>query len=322
MPGIGPQASDVVLQTDVRDLKPGPWLAPAKINLMLHVTGRLEDGYHALQSLVGFASFGDLLYLSQNPRRQKGFLLEIQGPFAKNLDSSSENLIIKAAHWLKEFLSIDQGAHIRLQKNLPLSAGIGGGSSDAATTIAALLKLWAVESPPFSTLIQKSGILGADVPVCLAHQLNDGSLFWVEGTGKDFPPQRIKKVTENLSVLLINSGMPVETPTIFKGLKDSNQPFSKKISPFGESSSSEDLLAFCQDTRNDLTEAAIAQLPQIKELLETIKAQEGCIFSRLSGSGGTCYGVFISEEACQKAEEALAPSYAWVQRGTIRGHQG
>ena len=133
--------------------------APAKINLYLHVTDRRDDGYHELDSLVAFAGIHDSLDFSPADE----LTLTIDGPFGKDLPVNDDNLILKAAHGLAKMAGVTEGASIRLMKRLPLSSGIGGGSSDAAATLKGLIKLWGIR-PSEDDLRTLALSLGADVP--------------------------------------------------------------------------------------------------------------------------------------------------------------
>ncbi len=113
-------------------------LAPAKLNLYLHVTGKREDGYHTLDSLVAFADIGDLITVEAHT----GLTLSLTGPYATDVPSGPDNLVLKAARLLADRTGVDANAHITLEKNLPVASGIGGGSADAAATLRALVKLW------------------------------------------------------------------------------------------------------------------------------------------------------------------------------------
>ena len=153
-------------------------VAPAKINLFLNVVGRSSNGYHLLNSMVAFASIHDRLTVINNPT----FLLELRGPFAKALESDSkQNLVETAAISLAEILGIKPNVRIILEKNLPLAAGIGGGSSDAAAIIKALIQLWDVKLDS-RTLKSLALSIGADVPMCLF-----GKTCFVSGIGDSRP---------------------------------------------------------------------------------------------------------------------------------------
>nr|MBC8158527.1 4-(cytidine 5'-diphospho)-2-C-methyl-D-erythritol kinase [Alphaproteobacteria bacterium] len=181
--------------------------APAKINLYLHVTGRRDDGYHLLDSLIVFADVGDRIAVSP----ADDFSLDIDGPFSAGLSNGPENLVVRAARTLAELAEVRDGARIRLTKTLPVASGIGGGSADAAATIRALMRLWEIE-PHANALTEMALSLGADVPVCLA-----GQPSFMGGIGEDIdaapslPP---------VWLVLVNPGVGVSTPSVFAARKE------------------------------------------------------------------------------------------------------
>ena len=177
-------------------------LAPAKVNLMLHVVGRLPDGYHHLQSLIAFASIGDQITLEKADKS----CLTVDGPFAEHVPLGPENSIVLAAQWLgKKYPDIGQ-VHIHLTKNLPVSAGIGGGTSDAAATIAALFDYQKIplSSVEEDNLILTCGVLGADVPVSLAHQFGRGPLLWIDSSGRESLPLSVDQ--KLLGIMVMGNG--------------------------------------------------------------------------------------------------------------------
>ena len=273
-------------------------LAPAKINLTLHVVGRLADGYHHLQSLVTFASIGDQITIEKADNSS----LTVDGPFAENVPLGPENSVILAAQWLgKIYPNIGQ-IHIHLTKNLPVSSGIGGGTSDAAATIAALLEYHQVSLSlaEEDKLILDSGALGADVPLCLAHQFGRGALLWVDGSGRDSLPLPVNQKLPGV-LLLVNPGTPMSTPAIFKEIQPpytAFQDFEKVI----ENDFHGDILDYLKAQTNDLMPAAITKEPMIGSLPEAFQGAPGCLFARMSGSGATCFGLFKNEVSAQKAQ--------------------
>jgi 4-diphosphocytidyl-2-C-methyl-D-erythritol kinase len=158
-------------------------IAPAKINLMLHVVGRLPDNFHHLQSIVTFTHSGDDIVIEKAPE----FAITVTGTFAARIPPQQDNIIVKAIQWVNQRYNWNEFYHCHLTKNLPVASGMGGGSSDAAATIAAILHLHKVSLslPEINALVLDSGMLGADVPLCLAHQLDQGSLLWIDSSGRD-----------------------------------------------------------------------------------------------------------------------------------------
>lgn len=271
-------------------------LAPAKINLMLHVVGRLPDGYHHLQSLVVFASVGDQITIEKADNSS----LTVEGPFADDVPLGPENSIVQAAQWLgKKYPGMGQ-IHIHLTKNLPSSSGIGGGTSDAAATIAALLEYQQVSLSLTEEdgLILASGVLGADVPLCLAHQLGRGPLLWIDSSGRESLPLPVDQKLPGVLVLA-NPGIPISTPAIFAGIHPpyrAPQDLGKAIESAG------DMIDYLKSQTNDLMPAAIVQEPLIGELVESLQVAPGCLLARMSGSGATCFGIFKNEVSARKAQ--------------------
>lgn len=271
-------------------------LAPAKINLALHVTGQRPDGYHLLDSLVTFADKGDRLTFE--PAAVDAFA--ITGRFAGSLPTDAVpgtgNLVLRARDLLREHLgSRGQPApavRITLEKNLPVASGIGGGSADAAATLRGLARLWQAEAAG-SDLSALALRLGADVPMCLVSRP-----LVARGIGEelelvaDFP---------RLHLLLVNPLVGVSTPAIFKALKNKTNPLLELP---GEGANRDDWLAALVNARNDLQPPAEAVEGRITEVLGLIAAT-GPVFARMSGSGATCFGVYPDAEACRAARSRL-----------------
>lgn len=264
-------------------------LARAKVNLYLHVTGRRADGYHLLDSLIVFADTGDEIALAPADRLS----LAIDGPFAAELEAGPDNLVLRAAGALQELTGARAGASIRLTKNLPIASGIGGGSADAAATLAGLCGLWDV-APGRAALLRLAAQLGADVPVCL-----DGVPSFVGGIGEDLAPARGLPPSW---LLLANPRVATPTPAVFKARQGS---FSK---PARWSEPPRDFAEFAARLRscgNDLTEPAIRVTPAIRDVLVALAGLPGCVLARLSGSGATCFGLFADEASARAAEAEL-----------------
>ena len=270
------------------------YVARAKINLALHVTGQRADGYHLLDSLVCFTEFGDQLSFSKAEQTNEIATLEISGPFATGLSNGKDNLIIKAANALSNaFYKIGvfcPPVHIHLEKNLPLASGIGGGSADAAATLVMLKGFWGKDTSVDLNKIAQS--LGADVAMCLNAQPKR-----VRGVGEklsDFP------LNISLRILLVNPGMGLSTPDVFGALENKTNP--PMALPHGvdkfDITSVVDMLT---PLRNDLEKPARKLVPQIGDVLDNIANQQGCKLARMSGSGATCFGIFDSEENCELA---------------------
>jgi 4-diphosphocytidyl-2-C-methyl-D-erythritol kinase len=275
--------------------------APAKINLALHVTGRRSDGYHLLEMLVAFAEIGD--ELQATPARKDS--LAITGPFAIALGTGESNLVIRA---LAAFRSrwpdaLPDGIALRLAKNLPVAAGLGGGSADAA----AALRLFAAMADadiPFAGLLDLARGLGADVPMCLYSRPAE-----VRGIGEIVLPLAHFPACH---VVLVNQLVPVVTAEIFRKLERRDNPGLPNLGdPLNRPAQ---LGLWLAETRNDLEPPAIALVPVIGDLIARLRGASGCILSRMSGSGATVFGLFGSTTQAHQAAHDLRetwPAY-WV----------
>jgi 4-diphosphocytidyl-2-C-methyl-D-erythritol kinase len=260
--------------------------APAKINLALHVCGRRADGYHLLDSLVVFTGIGDRVVVRKNDELK----LVIEGPFRKALTNEPDNLVLRAARLLKGFAKFNGGAHIRLEKKLPVASGIGGGSADAAATLRACAKLWGIDSTqiPSAELASK---LGADTPVCVFRK-----------------PAFMSGIGENVSsapalppcwLVLVNPGQPLATKDVFAAMEEFSPPLQRKA--FNNLSDVASLVRALKKHKNDLTNAAAGLAPSITSAISGLESSPRCLLARLSGSGPTCYGVFADEQAAHDA---------------------
>ena len=275
-------------------------LAPAKINLFLHVGPRRSDGYHALQSLVCFAEAGDVLRFSPSD----GVSLTIEGPFAAGLAGEGDNLVLKAARALAAQTKTGQGAAITLTKNLPVASGIGGGSADAAAALRGLAKLWDVEISQ-SDLQAIALSLGSDVPVCVASRP-----AMMEGRGERVTPV---PALPPLPMVLVNPGVAVPTGEVFRRLGRTAEDVLPPLPAYPANADAATLLAYLSKTRNDMEPAARDIAPVIGEVLEGLRAS-GAGLARMCGSGASCYALFDSDAAAQSAARAIASAHSgwWV----------
>lgn len=261
-------------------------LAPAKLNLALHVTGRRDDGYHLIDSMVAFADFGDLITVS----RAENDEFVVTGHYAPMVPINEGNLVMAARDLLR-------GQHtgreaepvsILLEKRLPVASGVGGGSSDAAAAFKALSELWEME-PDLDELARRVLPLGADIPMCMAAApLIAGGIGDVIASLDTFPA---------VDAVLVNPGLPVSTLEVFRMLeKRDNAPLPRPpaIPDFGV------LTGYLADTRNDLQSTAIALCPMISDVIDSLQAN-GATFARMSGSGATCFGLFDSPAVAEAA---------------------
>jgi 4-diphosphocytidyl-2-C-methyl-D-erythritol kinase len=281
--------------------------APAKINLTLEVHGRRVDGYHELTSLVAFASAGDRLALVAD--KPPG--LRVTGPFASAAGNGDANLVLKAASALAARVDGLVLGRFLLQKRLPVAAGIGGGSSDAAAALRLLARLNRLDQAD-PRLVAAARVCGADVPVCL-----------------DPKPRVMAGIGELLSspialtplpVVLVNPGVPVVTREVFGALA---APPLDRPGPgltIDVPTSAGELLEFLRSRPNDLEGIAVRLAPVVATALESLRGAPGCEFARMSGSGGTCFGVFRSGRSALAAARALrAARPGWWVRPTMLG---
>ena len=285
--------------------------ALAKVNLALHVTGRRENGYHNLESLVVFADLGDELVA--RPGAVDG--LRLSGPFARALTPGQTNLVTKAvqafrAEWPG---AVPHGVEIALAKNLPVSAGIGGGSADAAATLR-LMAGFSEQSIALEAMMPVAASLGADVPVCLFSRP-----CLVRGIGEVVEPVDI---VPPCHLVLVNPLVPVSTADVFRRLTRRDNPGLPEIPrPFSHAAT---LGLWMAETRNDLQEAAIATVPIIGELIAALAQTTGCVAARMSGSGATVFGLFGSASLAHLAAQAVRERFpdAWVAAAPIALPEG
>ena len=273
--------------------------APAKINLYLHVTGKRDDGFHLIESLVAFADCGDNISVTPSDKLK----LTIKGPFSGDLEASHDNLVIKAAILLANFAGIKAKADIILTKELPVASGIGGGSADAAATLHALTKLWNISiSSNDLHLIGKN--LGSDVPVCLK-----SATSIITGVGENIIP--MTKFPE-LWAILVNPKISVSTAEVFANY---HNEFSTPQTYTANPQNPQEVANFLSGYRNDLTSAALQVAPIIGDVLRAVETTENQLLTRISGSGATCFALFKTKSAAITAMEFLRTKYPmwWVK---------
>ena len=256
--------------------------APAKLNLALHVRGRLPDGRHAIETLFAFCTDGDLLHAEG----AEDFFLQVIGPMAEDLDRHHDNLVMRAAWALRERRPpmLDGCASLILNKRLPVASGIGGGSADAAAALRLLTRLWKMDPAHASEI---APTLGADVPACLLSMTARGS-----GAGTDL--ELVDAGISGAPVLLVNPRISLSTAAVFAGWNGVD------LGPLGD----------WREGRNDLEAPARALVPAIGDIIAWLAAQPGANFVRMSGSGATCFALFDSEDD-RDAAAAVCPSTWW-----------
>lgn len=291
--------------------------APAKLNLYLHVLGRRSDGYHLLDSLIVFAGLFDELAFQPASRLD----LAVRGPFANALADTppQDNLVLRAGRNLAQFAKAQgaspPGAAITLTKNLPVAAGIGGGSADAAAALLGLARLWGLACKS-GDLAQLGLDLGADVPVCL-----EGKPAFVRGIGEKVTPAGGMGCA---GLLLVNPGLPLSTAAVFgaHGARAVASPEvvpPEAVPPEVVPRDAQALARFLTARRNDLTETAIGLLPAIGDVLGEIANSKHCLLARMSGSGPTCFGLYRDLATAQAAANVIGGGHPawWVAAGTL-----
>jgi 4-diphosphocytidyl-2-C-methyl-D-erythritol kinase len=268
----------------------GRWteIAPAKLNLALHVRGKLPDGRHALETLFAFCTDGDRL--SGDP--SDTLTLTVGGAFAAMLDDGPHNLVLRAATALRERAGVAGGANLHLVKNLPVASGIGGGSADGAAALRLLTSMWSLDPAHAQTV---APWLGSDVPACLLSMTARG-----EGGGEDLRLVQDAGIS-GTPVLLVNPRVPLSTGEVFARWDGIDR------GPLRE----------WQGGRNDLEMPACGLVPIIGDVLEWLKGQDGVRVVRMSGSGPTCFAMFTSDEARDHAA-AACPSEWWHLATSLR----
>jgi len=255
--------------------------APAKLNLALHVRGKLPDGRHELETVFAFCTDGDEVQAETADELS----LAITGPFADSLVANEDNLVLKAAAALRQAAGVRVGAALVLKKNLPVASGIGGGSADAAAALRLLTRLWAID-PGHAAAVAPT--LGSDVPACLLSMSSRGG-----GAGDELELIDDSSIS-GAPVLLVNPLTPVSTGDVFARWDGLDR------GPLGD----------WRDGRNDLEAPAISLVPEIASVLDWLRGRDGATFVRMSGSGATCFALF-EDEAARDAASAVVPQGWW-----------
>jgi 4-diphosphocytidyl-2-C-methyl-D-erythritol kinase len=274
-----------------------PGFAPAKVNLYLRITGRRADGFHLLDSLAVFAGAGDRISAGASDRLG----LTLAGPEAAALGAEPDNLVLRAARALAAAAGRPARAALRLEKNLPVASGIGGGSADAAAALRVLDALWDARLGP-EGLARLAAGLGADVPVCVARRPAR-----MRGVGEVLSPV---PALPALGLLLANPRLALATPAVFRARAPGFAAEATMPARFADAAALADWL---RPLGNDLQDAAIGLCPPVAEVLAAIAARPGCLLARMSGSGATCFGLFPDPAGAAAAAAALPP--AWWRWG-------
>jgi 4-diphosphocytidyl-2-C-methyl-D-erythritol kinase len=268
--------------------EPAREIAPAKLNLALHVRGKLPDGRHAIETTFAFCIDGDRLTAGEADE----ISLEVTGPFAVDVGSQEDNLVLRAARSLAEASGAGRGAAITLDKRLPVASGIGGGSADAAAALRLLTSLWQTD-PKHAEAVAPT--LGSDVPACLLSLPMRG-----EGAGDKLTPIDLSAIS-GAPVLLINPRVQLSTADVFARSDGADQ------GPLGD----------WRDGYNGLQAAAIGLVPQIETVLAWLGTRPGVSVCRMSGSGATCFALFDREETRDLAADSV-PREWWRLATSLR----
>ena len=278
-------------------------IARAKINLTLRILGKSETGFHLIESITAFSDFGDEVEIFTNSSRDQ---LEISGPFSKDLEG--DNIVVKALEYFRKETIWTQPITIKIFKQIPVAAGLGGGSADAACVLK-MLNLLAPKARVSEEKMGEIGLnLGADVPACLS-----GKTLKMEGRGEKLS---IIGRVPNMPILLVNPNIRLSTKAVF-------ETFSKKdlFRPADENANVDVEKIFkgigC-NTPNDLIEPAIKLAPVIQEVLFVLRKLKGIKTVGMSGSGATCFALFEPNDTVSviKAEEQIK-NYGWWTASTF-----
>ena len=257
----------------------------AKINLALHVTGVKKNGYHILDSIVIFTDISDRLFIKKNGKNG----LTFTGEFSNSL-SLKKNTILQVFKLFEKVMT--DTFSIKLEKNLPIGAGLGGGSADAAAVIRFITNHLRYPMPS-SKAISK---IGADIPACVLSVASK-----VEGIGEIVVPIDISGI--DLWIVLVNPRIFVSTSSIFEEVIEKH---NESLEPFNDFSSSDQFIDYLKRQRNDLQTIAVNKWPEISEVLDTLEETEDVLLSRMSGSGSTCFGLYRNLEDAKKAASYIS----------------
>ena len=281
--------------------------APAKVNLTLRVGGPRADGYHPLDSLVVFADWSDQL----RARPAETLTLSLTGPGAEGLQADPQNLVLKAAYALRAAADKPElGATLTLDKHLPVAAGLGGGSSDAAAALRLLNRVWDLGFS-IKQLAEIGTVVGADVPACVHAR-----------------PLRMEGIRERVTPLIawpalhgviVHPGAPVPTGPVFKAY-DATEPGRLTPGKPMIAGTLDDAIDRLLLDGNDLQAPAIAQTPVIQTALDVLSAQPGARLARMSGSGASCFALFETADAAQASADVITREHAdWTAKAVVFG---
>lgn len=286
--------------------------APAKLTLFLHITGKQQDSSHQIDSLVTFADIGDWITIEEHD----SFAFEITGPFGSHFDQDDhnayidgQNLVTRAAKNLIQAADISANIKITLEKNIPLSAGLSGGSCDAAATLWGLNQFFNLDhNAAYLSPIMRN--LGQDVAACYGSKP-----VMIGGEGEELLPA---PDMPEMAALLISPTKPCPREDVLLKYQDNFQNNTRLPHHIKTTHELAELLNNC---KNDLYPAASQVLPEVRNIIATLDAQQDCLLSRMNGSGASCYGLFKTHASARKAEDIIRkenPDW-WVESGQING---
>ena len=283
-------------------------LAPAKVNLFLHVGAVQQNGRHPLDSLIMFAGSDAADRVSAEPADT--LTLDIAGPCAAHLDADDDNLVLRAARALCAREGRALGATLTLDKHLPVAAGIGGGSADAGAALRVLQELWSLDS---DLVRQVAAPLGGDVPVAL-----EGRTALMQGEGEIV---HVQTGLPQLPAVLVNPSLDCPTGPVFRAFDEgAGGTGFAALEAVPDLPSPAEVIEWLKDQRNDLEPSAIRLVPEIRGVLDTLNVTPGARLARMSGSGATCFALFETIEAAQSAARTLERAHpSWWIRATSLG---
>ena len=285
----------------------------AKVNLTLRVNGRRSDGYHDLESVVAFADCADRLTLTPGAELN----LKMSGPLAEACGETSDNLVLKAARLLAARVPGMKAGSFALDKVLPVAAGIGGGSADAAAALRLLAQLNGL-APDDPRILEVAQLTGADVPVCVASRA-----CVMTGVGETLLPLALP----TMPCVMVNPCVPVATKDVFNALGLRNgellvgatDVFLQNGSWPEQGASLEDWVETLAASSNDLEAPAMRIEPVIGDVISALNATNGAWLSRMSGSGATCFAIYENTADAQRAADKIRSAHPgwWVHAGTL-----
>ncbi|GFZ89069.1 4-diphosphocytidyl-2-C-methyl-D-erythritol kinase [Rickettsiales bacterium] len=270
----------------------------AKINLFLHVINKRSDGYHTIESLIAFTSLHDVVTITTDDKLKVEFTGSIITQ--DNQIDPVNNTVYKAAKLLSGYAKIDPNVRITINKSIPIAAGLGGGSANAATVLRLLKQLWSIDVS--NQELSKIALeVGADTVACLHHKL-----CIARGIGEQAEVLTQDFGLQGMQLLLVNPGVSLLAKTVYQAYRG----------PYRDPMSFNNLKQIFSNSSNDLQKPASHIAPEINEVISALQQQEGCKLARMSGSGATCFGIFEDSAQLQKAAENMNSKW-WSKTATI-----